>query len=79
MASAPMINQGGLPPYQHQMPQTYDPLNVGPNFNMAAKTGNMNSNIKRAVSDNVQFYTQDHFVKPNNQNNMPISGFPSHQ
>lgn len=53
------MNQGGL---------NYDPLNVG-NNNMAANNNAMNSsNIKRAVSDNVQFYTQGHFVKTNSSN-----------
>jgi hypothetical protein len=56
-----MMTQGG----------NYDPLNIG-SMNMAANNMSgvsLNSNIKRAVSDNVQFYSQGHFVK-GNQNNL---------
>jgi hypothetical protein len=48
----------------------YDPLNIN-SMNMAANNMSgvsLNSNIKRAVSDNVQFYSQGHFVKANQNN-----------
>ena len=58
------------------MPNYYDPLEVSPNSAIGFyPNSNMNpgmnsnpSNIKRAVSDNVQFYSQSHFTQ-NNTNN----------